>query len=103
MASYSLTVGGKPSGVNKSLSGTTADTVTVDASAGNTRVVIKNRGAAAISARFDGSTAVLDADGTVPIDAGESLDIYIGSGSYAMSIVGNGTAYAVVAFPYGSW
>ncbi len=103
MASYSLTVGGRPSGINKTLSGTTADTVTVDTTTTSARGVIKNRSTATIYARFDGSAAVAAADGTVPVGAGESFEFYIGSSNCAISIVGSGDAYSVVAIPYGSW
>lgn len=103
MASYSLTVGGRPSGVHKTLSGTTADTVTIDSTVTNSRGQVINRSTAAIYARLDGSAAVAAADGTVIIPAGMVFEWFIGSGSAAVSIVGSGDAYSVQAMPYGSW
>jgi len=103
MASYSLTVGGRPSGVHKTLSGTTADTVTVTSTTTSSRGQVINRSSAAIYLRFDGSAAVAAADGTVVLPAGLVYEWFIGSGTATVSVVGSGDAYSVQASPYGSW
>lgn len=102
MATDSLTVGGRPNGIHNTLSGTTADTITIVAGV-TSRGQIVNRGTAGIWARFDGTAAVAAADQTVFIPAGMIFEWYIGSGSPTVSIVGNGDDYSVQALPYGSW
>ena len=103
MASYAFTVTGGPSGVSKTLVGTTADTVTVT-SPGECRIVILNRGAGTIYARTDGTAAVAAADGTFPIPTGTpSAEFRTTAASLAISIVGNGDAYSVIGLAYGTW
>lgn len=103
MAAQSFTVAGVPTGVHKTLSGTTADTVAITTGGQNCRAQIINRSTAGITARFDSTTAVALADGTVFIPAGMVYEWFIGSGVASFSIVGNGDAYSVQASPYGSW
>ena len=102
MASYAFTTTGNPSGVSKTLTGTTADTVTVT-SPGSFRIVILNRGAGTIYARADGTAAVSEADGTIPIPAGTSIEYASGPGVTALSIVGNSDAYSVLGLAQGAW
>ena len=97
MATYSVS----HSALDKVLSGTTADTVNVDAddAAGNERflVVYNVAGTAPLYVRSDGTTAVASADGTTPVYPGmfEVFD-FTNMGDKSLSIVGNGNTYSVV-------
>ncbi len=103
MAAQSFTVAGVPTGIHKTLSGTTADTVAITTGGVNCRAQIINSSTTAIYARFDSTTAVAAADGTIKIPPGAIYEWFIGSGVASMSVVGNGDAYSVQAQPYGSW
>jgi hypothetical protein len=100
MAAYTLAPAGGPLGVNKTLSGTTADTITVGPY-DRYRLIVLNRSTATIYFRPDGVTAVAAADGTVPVPAGVAFD-WNESGTTVVSVVGSGDAYSVVAIPRGS-
>lgn len=105
MTSYSFAVtnGGRPYGIHKQLDTTTADTVTVDSRLVASRVTILNRSATMMWARFDGSTAVAGADGTIALPPLLPYDLYVGAGQVAVSLVGDGEDYSVQASPHGSW
>lgn len=103
MASYQLPNGG--GGIHKTLTGTTADTVTVavfdDVSV---NIEVKNRSTSTnpIFVRVDGTTAVASADGTTVIEPGEFFvfDVRQGSNGVAtLSVVGNGDTYDVDRLP----
>lgn len=90
MATYRLPDLG---GLHKTLTSTTADTVTVNV--GN--VEVKNRMSSAnpIYVRVDGSVAVSAADGTTIIEPGEYVVFSLPNNVGALSIVGNGDSYSV--------
>ena len=101
MASYTLAATGFPTGTGeKTLSGTTADTVTISPTARGWVVEVHNIGGATIDFTASGTTAVAGAAGTVRVPAGGSVTfpaIYVPGG--ALSIVGDGNAYAVNMVP----
>lgn len=100
MASYTVTPTGAPAGVHKTLSGTTADAVTIGGF-GQNRVEIVNRGSATIYARADGTVAVAAADNTIAILPTGSFEFAAAAG-LVVSVVGNGDAYSVHAIPAGA-
>lgn len=101
MASYTLTATGFPTGTGvKTLTSTTADTVTISPVARGWTVEVHNTGDALIDVTFSGTTAVAAAAGTVRLASGARVSvpaIYIPGG--ALSIVGNGNTYAVNMTP----
>jgi hypothetical protein len=103
MATDSLTVGGRPSGIHNTLSGATADTITINTATKTCRGQIINRSTAGFWVRLDGSAAIVAADGTIYLPAGMVFEWFIGSGTATVSIIGNGDAYSVQTLPYGSW
>ena len=105
MASYSMTItAGRKDGRHKTLSATTADTVTIDSAAEACRAQVINRSTTApIYFRDDGTAAVAEADGTTVVPAGMIYEWYIGAGVTSVSVVGDGDAYSVQATPLGSW
>jgi len=96
MATYNV----NRSALDKVLSGTTADTVNIDAddSTGAERfVTVYNvSGSAPLYIALTG-TAVASADGTIPVYPGMWETIELGQfGDKSISIVGNGNTYSVV-------
>lgn len=82
------------------LSGTTADTVTIAPTANldAQRVVLTNDGSVNLYYRLDGTTAVSAADGTHHIKPGESLILPTRS-NFTISVVGNGNLYHCEIIP----
>lgn len=104
MANTNLTVGAGPSGVHKTLSSTTEDTVTITGANEGYRIEVFNRATSnAIYARCDATTAVAAADGTVYIPAGTSISYRVGPGVTIVRVVGNGDAYSVHAITQSAW
>ena len=107
MADYTVTVGANPTGVHKTLTGATADTVTITGAAPY-RIEVLNNGTGVIYCRADGTAAAAAADGTVRINAGQGVHWLAGlweagSKSTAVSVVGSGDAYSVHAVAHGAW
>lgn len=113
MASYSIqAVGEAPYPKNRTLSGTTADAVTILGADPSDQVEVRNRSASnEIGVNPNGATAVKSetstSDGTVYVGAGGTVTFYIGAiiqtaGADVLSIVGNGDAYSVTILPKGS-
>ena len=82
------------------LSGTTADTVTIAPTTNldAQRVVLTNDGAVNLYYTLSGTTAVSAADGTFHVKPGESLVLPTRS-NFTFSIVGNGNLYHVEIIP----
>lgn len=99
MATDALSAGTQPTGLHNTLSGTTADTVTVTPTRNGCWVEVFNRDTTEpLYVRADGTTAVAAADGTVYIPAEGSFPWKLsGRTAVAISIVGNGNAYSVHA------
>lgn len=101
MAAYTVSGTGFPTGTGeKTLSGTTHDTVTISPLARGWTVEVHNIGGATIDFTASGTTAVAGAAGTVRVPAGQSVSfpaIYVPGG--VLSIVGDGNAYAVNLIP----
>lgn len=101
MASYTVTAAGWPTGTGvKTLSGTTADAVTISPVTRAWIVEIHNTGTGDLDITASGTTAVAGAAGTVRILTGGSVQFpaqYVPQG--VLSIVGNGNTYAVNMIP----
>ena len=102
MASYSVAGTGFPTGSGvKTLSGTTADTVTITPLARGWTVEVLNLSTSQVlGVRCDGTTAVAAAASVVRVPAGGSIafpTVYIPGG--IMSVVGNGNEYQVNLIP----
>lgn len=79
--------------VHNTLSGTTADEITL--TGGHQRAHVINRSTStALYVRHDGTTAVAEANGTHYVAPGGYLEV---PADAAISIVGNGNAYSVEA------
>lgn len=104
MAADSFTVTNVPTGVTNTLTGTTADAVTVTSTGQACRINVLNRSSSnTLHVRPDGVTAVADADGTLQVPAGGSVEWQVGPGVSVVSIVGNGDSYSVTGIPQSAW
>jgi len=102
--SYLNTAGNTLVGIHNTLSGTTADTVLVEANGpqGSCRCEILNRSTInTIYVTHNGATAVAAADGTVAILPGQAITTPPGT-RHVLSIVGSGDAYSVHRLPDGT-
>jgi len=79
------------------LSGSTADSVTFTGN-GNTLCVTNRAASASLYFRFDGTTAVADADDTYIVLAGQSKTLSGHWGKPVISLVGSSNAYSVELF-----
>lgn len=104
MATDSFTVGAYPTGLTNALTGTTADAITVTSTGQACRINVLNRSSSnTIHVRPDGVTAVANADGTVQVPPGGSIEWQVGPGVTVISIVGSGDTYSVSAVPQSAW
>lgn len=90
--------------VHNTLDGTNADSITVNcaASTGSVLVTFKNRGAADVWIRWDGTTAAAEANGTYHVGAKENYQFEVPTGAPVLSIIaGSAVDYSVQASPYG--
>lgn len=90
--------------VHNTLDGSAADAITVNCAAalGSVTVTVKNRSAGDIWFRWDGTTAVAEADGTYHLGAGENYDFDAPSGRPLVSLIaGSALAYSVQTAPAG--
>lgn len=103
MASYTITVPSQvPYAISKTLTTTTADTVTITSPCAYEVCVINRAASNTIYVRADGVTAVAAADAAIPVlpsVTSEPLEWCVGAGVSAISIVGSGDAYSVRVTP----
>lgn len=91
-------------GVHKTLAGATVDTVTIDTGGKAARGQIINRSVTGFHFRYDGTAAVVLADGTYYLGPNGVYEWSLGIASAAsVSIAGAGEAYSVQAMPDGRW
>lgn len=99
-----ITVAGYPVGVSNTLDTTLADTITIVTTA-PARVNVLNRATSnTIHVRPDGVTAVANADGTIPVPPGTSIEWAVGPGTTTVvSVVGSADLYNVTVTPQSAW
>lgn len=91
-------------GIHNTLSGTTADSVTVEAGSplGSCRAEVLNRSTTnTIWVTHNGATAVAEANGTIALLPGQGVITPPGA-HHVLSIVGSGDAYSVHRLPSGT-
>lgn len=104
MATFSLSVAAQPSGVHKTLSGTTADTGTITVTRDTVIEIVNRHASNAMYVRSDGTAAVGEADGTVYIGPGDAVAWKQNRGAQVTySIVGTDNPYSVHAVDENDW
>ena len=103
MASYTITVPSQlPYAISKTLTLTTADTITITSPCAYEVRIINRAASQTIYVRADGVTAVAAADAAIPVlpsITAEPLEWCVGAGVSAISIVGSADPYSVVCTP----